>query len=140
MSPERLGVRWTSVQGGVAMMQWLSKIVPYLVCTSILLLWGSVYVAAQPTPGRAPEAKDMALVGSHDLQGRSAYQPIIQQQGERFIAYIGHHGGSALNALNGQIEPNGSSIVEVTDPRQPRYLHHIPGSATGSGEAGGAQM
>ena len=70
----------------------------------------------------------------------SAYQPIIQQQGERFIAYIGHHGGSALNSLNSQTEPNGTSIVDVTDPQHPRYLHHVPGAAGGTGEAGGAQM
>jgi hypothetical protein len=82
----------------------------------------------------------MALVGSHDLQGRSAYQPIIQQQGGRFIAYVGHHGGSTLNPMNGQTEPNGTSIVDVTDPRQPHYLHHLPGSTTGTGAAGGAQM
>src|SRR5438034_498980 len=83
------------------------------------LLWGGAHVAAQPAPGSAPEARDMALVGSHDLQGRSAYQPIIQQQDGRFIAYIGHHGGSGLNPLNGQTEPHGTSIVDVTDPRQP---------------------
>jgi hypothetical protein len=79
-------------------------------------------------------------VGFNDLQGRSAYQPIIQQQDGRFIAYIGHHGGSAHNPLNGRIEPNGTSIVDVTDPQHPRYLHHVPGAVSGIGEAGGAQM
>jgi len=38
--------------------------------------------------GSAPEAKDMALVGFNDLQNRSAYQPVIHRQGDRFIAYI----------------------------------------------------
>jgi len=42
--------------------------------------------------------------------------------------------------LTGKVEPNGTSIVDVTDPRNPKYLGHIPGSAAGSGEAGGAQM
>jgi len=102
------------------MTRWLSKAMPYLVFPALLLFCGSEHAAAQPAPGSAPEARDMALVGSHDLQGRSAYQPIIQQQGGRFIAYIGHHGGSALNPVNGQTEPNGTSIVDVTDPRQPR--------------------
>jgi len=41
-----------------------------------------------------PEAKDMALVGYDDLQGRSAYQPTIHEQNGRWIAYIGHHGGT----------------------------------------------
>src|SRR5712692_9036255 len=65
--------------------------------------------------GSGAEAKNMRLVGASDLQARSAYQPVIQQQGGRFIAYIGHHGGSASNPLNGQMEPNGTSIVDVTD-------------------------
>jgi hypothetical protein len=81
----------------------------------------------------------MRLVGFNNLQARSAYQPIIHKQGERFIAYIGHHGGSALNPMTGNVEPNGTSIVDVTDPRRPRYLKHLPGGV-GVGEAGGAQM
>ena len=81
----------------------------------------------------------MELVGFDDLQARSAYQPLIRRQGERWIAYVGHHGGSALNPLTGQQESNGTSIVDVTNPKQPRYLAHIPGES-GQGEAGGAQM
>src|ERR1700758_5116169 len=95
---------------------------------------------SQSGPGRNPEAKDMALVGYNDLQNRSAYQPVIHHQGNRFIAYIGLHGGSALNPLTGKDEPNGTAIVDVTDPRNPKTIAHIPGSAAGSGEAGGAQM
>jgi hypothetical protein len=90
--------------------------------------------------GTVPEAKDMALVGFNDLQNRSAYQPIIHRQGGRFIAYIGHHGGSAVNPLTGKVEANGTSIVDVSDPRSPKYLAHFPGSSAGDGEAGGAQM
>ena len=90
--------------------------------------------------GAVPEAKDMALVGFNDLQNRSAYQPIIHRQGNRFIAYIGHHGGSALNPLTGKVEANGTSIVDVSDPRSPKYLAHFPGSSAGAGEAGGVQM
>src|ERR1700758_4151747 len=82
---------------------------------------------SQSGPGRNPEAKDMALVGYNDLQARSAYQPVIHHQGNRFIAYIGHHGGSALNPLTGKMEPNGTSIVDVTNPKQPKYLAQLPG-------------
>ena len=39
----------------------------------------------------------MRLVGHNDLQGRTAYQPTIVKQGGRYIAYVGHHGGSADN-------------------------------------------
>src|SRR6266851_8647370 len=112
------------------MTHWMSKVMPYCAFAVLLLLCSAGHSSAQTGPGSAPEARDMVLRGSHDLQGRSAYQPIIQQQGGRFIAYIGHHGGSALNPLNGQTEPNGTSIVDVTAPRNPRYLHHVPGAAS----------
>jgi hypothetical protein len=90
-------------------------------------------------PGDQPEALDMRLVGYDDLQARSAYQPTIQKQGRRWIAYIGHHGDQKLNPLTGRVESNGTSILDVTDPRQPRYLAHIPGEE-GKAEQGGAQM
>ena len=68
----------------------------------------------------------------------------IHQQGDRWIAYIGHHGGipeseKPINPLTGQAEFNGTSIIDVTDPAHPKYLAHIPGEA-GNYEAGGAQM
>ncbi|MBI4886468.1 MAG: hypothetical protein HY824_05215 [Acidobacteria bacterium] len=85
------------------------------------------------------ESRDMALLGHNDLQARSAYQPFIHHQGDRYIAYVGHHGGSMMNPLTGRMEQNGTSIVDVTNPRAPRYLAHIPGDA-GEGEGGGAQM
>jgi len=84
-------------------------------------------------------ASNMNLVGYNDLQSRSAYQPVVHAQGGRWIAYIGHHGGKALNAVSGRAEDNGTSIVDVSDPRNPRYLAHIPGEP-GQGETGGAQM
>ena len=100
--------------------------------------------AAQPRPGEQPEAADMRLVGYNDLQARSAYQPTIHHQGDRWIAYIGHHGGTdavptPVNPMTGQAEPNGTSIVDVTDPVHPAYLKHIPGQP-GTYESGGAQM
>jgi len=85
------------------------------------------------------EQRDMALVGYNDLQARSAYHPVIHKQGDRWIAYIGHHGGVQPNPLTGKPESNGTSVVDVTNPRQPRYLAHVPGDE-GQGEAGGAQM
>jgi len=84
-------------------------------------------------------ASNMTLLAHEPLQARSAYQPVIHLQGSRWIAYIGHHGGKSPNPLTGREEDNGTSIVDVTDPRKPRYLAHIPGEP-GEGEAGGAQM
>src|SRR6202021_2788121 len=100
------------------------------------------YAAMTALAQNKPESKNMELVGYNDLQGRSAYQPTIHKQGNRWIAYIGHHGGSAMNPLTGQMEDNGTSIVDVTDPKQPKYLAHIPGDPRipGPGETGGAQM
>lgn len=88
---------------------------------------------------RQVDAENMRLVGFDDLQARSAYQPLIVKQGDRWLAYVGHHGGKSLNPINGKVEYNGTSIVDVSDPTQPVYLHHIEGQ-TGEGEAGGAQM
>jgi hypothetical protein len=100
--------------------------------------------AQQQKIGAPPEASNMKLVGYSDLQARSAYQPTIHHQGDRWIAYIGHHGGTdeipdPVNPLTGKAEPNGTSIVDVTDPAHPKYLHHIPGQE-GKYESGGAQM
>ena len=100
------------------------------------------------SPASAADAKaqahNMALAGYNDLQGRSAYQPIVHEQFGRWIAYIGHHGGTdavakPMNPLTGKAEDNGTSIVDVTDPHHPKYLAHIPGEP-GLYEAGGAQM
>src|SRR5438067_1133166 len=68
-------------------------------------------LAQAPKIGDPPEVKNMRLVGFNDLQGRSAYQPIIHRQGDRYIAYIGHHGGTEsvpkpLNPLTHQNEFN----------------------------------
>src|SRR5947209_5282498 len=101
-------------------------------------------LAQSPKIGDPPEARNMRLVGYDDLHARSAYQPTIHHQGNRYIAYVGHHGGTRdvpkpVNRLNGQAEFNGTSVIDVTDPAQPKYLAHIPGLA-GNYEQGGAQM
>jgi hypothetical protein len=100
-------------------------------------------ICATPTAAqekrRQAESRDMRLVGYNDLQGRSGYHPVIIQQGGRWIAYVGHHGGKGLNPLTGVVESNGTAVLDVTDPRAPRYLAHIPGEE-GEGENGGAQM
>ncbi|HLK51291.1 MAG TPA: hypothetical protein VKT49_24285 [Bryobacteraceae bacterium] len=92
-------------------------------------------------PALAADRKsNMELVGYNDLQARSAYQPVIQKQGNRWIAYVGHHAGVQPNPLTGKDEPNGTSVLDVTDAKHPKYIAHIPGEGGGGGEAGGAQM
>ena len=105
-------------------------------CTAAAFL---AFYAATAAAQNAEEKLNMALAGHHDLAGRSAYQPTLHSQSGRWIAYVGHHGGSSVNPLNGRKEDNGTSILDVTDPRQPKLLAHIPGEP-GSGETGGAQM
>src|SRR2546430_9727617 len=100
--------------------------------------------AQSQVAGAPPEASNMKLIGTSDLQARSAYQPTIHHQGDRWIAYIGHHGGTddtpaPRNPLTGKTEPNGTPIVDVTHPAQPRYFRHIPGQE-GKYEGSGAQM
>ena len=69
-------------------------------------------------------ASNMALLGHQDLQGRSAYQPLVHAQGARWIAYIGHHGSNILNPLSGQREDSGTSIVDVRINCPPEITLH----------------
>ena len=109
------------------------------------LSWAGLFVLACSSwahagaPGEVAESLNMRLVGYSDLQARTAYQPTIQKQGNRWIAYVGHHGDHKLNPLTGQMEDNGTSILDVTDPKKPKYLAHLPGDK-GKAEQGGAQM
>ena len=106
----------------------------------------SLNLSAQQTSsnigdGHGEENWNMALVGHHDLQGRAAYQPVIEQQGDRWIAYVGLHGGQELNEITGNIEWSGTIMVDVTDPSNPVTLSHIPGSDVAASRGGsGAQM
>ncbi len=112
-------------------MRWC-RILSFIVFGS-MVMW-QVPLATALAQDQA-EARDMALVGYHDLQGRSAYQPLVHAQGGRWIAYIGLHGGHLPNALSGHMEHNGTAILDVSDPRQPKFIAHIPGAP-----GGGAQM
>src|SRR2546422_6940825 len=87
----------------------------------------------------AASASNMALLGHHDLQGRSAYQPVIHEQNGRWIAYVGHHGGRAGNSLPRGGEGNGAPIVDVTHPPKPPYLPPNPGGP-GPAATGGAPV
>ena len=104
-----------------------------------LRVLAATFAIASPAFAQTVEQSNMELLAHDALQGRSAYQPTIQKQGDRWILYVGHHGGRSLNPLNGAVEDNGTSILDVTDPRRPKPLFHIPGEP-GQGESGGAQM
>ena len=99
--------------------------------------------AQSPKVGDPPEAKNMRLVGGNDLQARSAYQPTIHQQGDRWIAYIGHHGGTPdvpSRSIRSPTRPSSTAPRSSTSPiRRAEVSVHIPGQA-GDFEGGGAQM
>src|ERR1700681_4800210 len=92
---------------------------------SLILIAAAPALAQQQKAGSPAEAMNMRLVGYRDLQERSAYQPRIHRQGDRYIAYIGHNGGrhdipKQVNKLAGAPEFNGASLVDVTDPAHPK--------------------
>jgi hypothetical protein len=82
---------------------------------------------------------NMKVEGFNDNQGRPIYQPLVVDQHGRQILYLGNLTGDLLNPLTGKVEPNGTSIVDVTDVHHPKFLFHIPGP-TGSVGNAGAQM
>ena len=91
-----------------------------------------------PRPGassadaRADEASGVTLVGYHDLQGRESLV-VTTMADERNGAwvYVGHHESfwdqkPKLNPITGKMEWNGTSILDVADPANPRLVWHIP--------------
>jgi hypothetical protein len=115
-----------------------------IAATALTALMVPPLLAQTQRVGAPPEVSNMRLVGYSVLQARSAYQPTIQKQGNRYIAYVGHHGATAdvpkpFNPMTRDSEFNGTSIIDVTDPASPKYLKHLPGLEGGT-EVGGAQM
>jgi len=118
-----------------------------------LLLMGTISLGAAEHDGHRHH--DMKLVGTNDLQARSTYQPTLHKYGHgRYFLFTGHHAldvnpvtGQQLpsfNSLSGKYEPNGTSIVDVSDPRRPKLVAHIPVGASVAAPPvptnGGAQM
>src|SRR5215211_9133008 len=95
--------------------------------TTVAVL-ASPALTQEPGSGRrGEEARNMRLLGKHDLAARTAYQPTIHKQGERWIAYIGHHGGRSINPLTRKGEENGTSNHHVTRAQAPTLRVHLPG-------------
>lgn len=92
-----------------------SFLFPILFLTnSILLISKQAYSA---------EALNVRLVGHHDLQGREALQVVLKGN----HAYVGHHRGEEYDPLTGNVEPNGTTLLDVSNPKQPKIIRHIPG-------------
>ena len=80
----------------------------------------------------AEDAKNVRLVGHHDLQGRTALVVTTKSDAANGNwVYVGHHesfrdGKPLLNSITGKMEFNGTSILEISDPAAPRLVWHIP--------------
>jgi len=117
--------------GHLIQMRW-RRIAPPL-GISALMVAGAAWAANDlDTPAargtvhkNGADTYNMEWLGHDDLQGRTVYQTTVHTQGNRVIAYAGHFNGQMLNPMTGLTETNGTSIVDVTDPRNPKYLKHL---------------
>lgn len=97
------------------------------VITTIALAIFAFPARAEQPDDVAPVSHNMRRVGHADLLGRTAYQPTLHTINGRVYLFVGHFAGSTLNGL-----PNGgTSIVDVTDPANPKQVAFVP-SANGS--------
>jgi len=125
--------------------QWRVRRTALFAAILAILVFSSGALAASVT--QSGEQKNMRRVGHTDLQGRPSYQPnVIQYPDGRFIAFAGTHNNIPVrrpgftflpNPLNNNAdERNGTMIIDVTDPANPKETAHIPVPADG----GQAQM
>ncbi|MBT8146350.1 MAG: hypothetical protein KJN90_05810 [Gammaproteobacteria bacterium] len=81
---------------------------------------------------QADDSLNVELVGYHPLQGRQALQITTKSDSANGNwAYIGHvpnsrTGEATLNPITGRQEWNGTSIVDISNPSDPRLVWHIP--------------
>jgi hypothetical protein len=91
----------------------------------LLALAALAALFAMDGPG-AESSQGLDYVSHEPLQARQTYQMVVHKQGDRWLLYLGHLRGTETNPQTKRAEPNGSSVVDVTDPAKPRYLRHIP--------------
>lgn len=93
----------------------LCKKVVFLLIFGLLFLNGNAFSA---------ESYKTKLIGHSDLQGRPTLQVTLRGD----YAYCGHHRGEAYNPMTGEMEHNGTTIVNVSNPEKPVIVKHIPGA------------
>ncbi len=78
------------------------------------------------------EAENVQLVGYNDLQGRETLVVTTKSDDANGNwVYVGHHesyydGEQRFNPITNEMEWNGTSILEISDPANPRLVWHIP--------------
>jgi hypothetical protein len=87
----------------------------------VLAVFGDAYM--QPSHAYTSQAPNIRLIGHTGLQRRNSLQVVLKGN----YAYIGHHRGDAFNPLTGRKEDNGTTILDVAKPREPKIVTHIPG-------------
>ena len=93
---------------------------------------GSDQAAADPL---SDSAQNVRLVGHHDLQGReSLVVTTLSDAANGSWVYVGHHESywdnkPKMNPITGTLEWNGTSILDVADPANPKLVWHIPNDA-----------
>ena len=91
---------------------------------------GDIATPATPDP-LAESADNVRLVGYNDLQGRTAL--MVQAKSDPANGdwvYVGHHesfrdGQPLMNPITGQMEYNGTSILDIADPAHPKLVWEI---------------
>ncbi len=120
-------------------------------CFGILILLAACSSQAPPASTeqqasadpRSDGAENVRLVGYHDLQGRQSLVVVAKSDpANGNWVYIGHtpndrndpqasddgegNDQPILNPMTGKMEWNGTSIVEISDPANPKLVWHIP--------------
>ena len=97
----------------------MNKSLLFILCLSCL---ASIPLSV-PHRTYGADAANVRLVGHSDLQGRDALQVVLKGS----YAYVGHHRGREKNPMSGALEWNGTTVLDVSNPKQPRIIKHIPG-------------
>jgi hypothetical protein len=80
----------------------------------------------------AEDASNIKLIGYNDLQGRESLQVTVKSDAANGNwVYVGHHENfwddtQKLNPITGKMEWNGTSILNIDDPANPKLVWHIP--------------
>jgi hypothetical protein len=120
---------------GIARAMGIAAIVP-LVAAGLIGCGGGTSAEQEPAATtadpRAEAAENVRLVGYNDLQGRTALVVTTKSDpANGSWVYVGHHesytdGKPLMNPITGKMEFNGTSILDIADPANPKLVWHIP--------------
>jgi hypothetical protein len=86
----------------------------------------------EPDSQGGVESENVRLVGYNDLQGRESLMVVTRSDATNGDwAYVGHHesyydGLERMNPITDRMEWSGTSILDISDPANPRLVWHIP--------------